>query len=118
MAAVLTNMFGDIKSMLNHSREGTNVALSYGGLTVQNQISLIGPRRHQFVSWYVGSGNHRPIERKAQRHWCGLERLCGRQGSLFRPPSMALTESLYSVRRIHLFRQLGQQSAIRPVPPR
>ena len=109
MAAVLTNMFGDIKSMLNHSREGTNVALSYGGLTVQNQISLIGPR---LINSYRGTWEAATIDRSKEKLnaiGAALNDYAVAKGAYPAPAIYGPDGKPLLSWRVHLLPQLGQQ---------
>ncbi len=42
-ASAIQALLGDLKSILKHSRDGVNLNVSYGGKTVQNQLTVVGP---------------------------------------------------------------------------
>ena len=108
--AAMRNLFGDIKSVLLHSREGNEVKVSYGGRTVQNQITMIGP---QFVNSYRGSWEAATIQDskdKLAAIGAALNEYAAAKGTYPAPAIYGPDGKPLLSWRVQLLPQLGQQA--------
>lgn len=109
-STILSNLFGNINTTLKHSREGAKVELSYGGLTVQNQISLIGPR---ITSGFRGTWETADIEESKEKLGAigaALNDYAAAKGTYPAPASYGPDGKPLLSWRVLLLPQLGQQA--------
>ena len=97
-ASAIQALLGDLKSILKHSRDGVNLNVSYGGKTVQNQLTVVGPTFMQQIRAANLASQVAQSQEKLIAIAAALIDTPRRKERILRPRFTALTASRYSVR--------------------